>query len=82
MAKEKKQEKKSEKKSSSGIIKKMFLVILALGCLLAAGVVGFIIGNEDSRDNIENAGEKVSEVGERLGEWGRDVSKSTKKLFD
>ena len=71
--------KKSDKKSSSGLWKKIFVTGSLILALLAAGFAGYLIGNEDSRDDFED---KSEEVGERLGEWGRDVSRSTKKLFD
>ena len=82
MASEKKQEKKPVKKSLSGFKKKLITAIIFILCLLAAGAVGFCIGNEDSRENIGDAGEKVSEVGDRLKVWGSEVGGSTKKLFD
>lgn len=78
----KKIEKSAQKKSSPKVWKKIFAAVLFLLLLFIAGVVGYFIGNEDSRDDLKEAGEKVSEVGGRLGEWGRDVGKSTKKLFD
>ena len=71
--------KKSDKKSSSGLWKKIFVTGSLILALLAAGFAGYLIGNKDSRDDLED---KSEEVGERLGEWGRDVSRSTKKLFD
>ena len=82
MAAEKKQETKPSKKSSSGMKKKLITAVIFIICLLAAGVVGYCIGNEDSRDNLEDAGEKVSEVGDHLKVWGSEVGGSTKKLFD
>ena len=77
-----KTEKKPEKKTGTKIWKKMFWIFLFILSLLAAGTVGYFIGNEDTRDDIEEAGEKVTRVGDKLGEWGREVGRSTKKLFD
>jgi hypothetical protein len=73
---------KTEKKNLSRIWKKMLWIFLFILSLFAAGTVGYFIGNEDTRDDIEEAGEKVTKVGDRLGEWGREVGQSTKKLFD
>ena len=77
-----KTERKTEKKNFSKFWKKMLWIFLFILSLFAAGTVGYFIGNEDTRDDIEEAGEKVTKVGDRLGEWGREVGQSTKKLFD
>ena len=50
-----KTEKKPEKKTGTKIWKKMFWIFLFILSLLAAGTVGYFIGNEDTRDEIEEA---------------------------
>ena len=75
-------DKKKEKKSSSAPKKKNWLLlgfVLLIGILL--GIGGYWL-YEENRDEVDELGDKTEEVGDRLSTWGKDVSKSTKKLFD
>ena len=73
--------KKNEKKSASGKKKNwlLFAVILVIGILL--GIGGYWL-YEENRDEVDELEDKTEEVGDRLSTWGKDVTKSTKKLFD
>ena len=72
----------SKKKSSGGVVKKLnwFIlgIVFVLGILI--GIGGFWLYKENE-DEVEEIGEKTEKVGDRLSTWGKDVGKSTKKLF-
>ena len=66
--------KKEHKNAIIGIIAALIIVIL--------GVAGYMIYKEQNKSAIEKAGDKTAEFGEKVGDWGKDVGKSTKKLFN
>ena len=72
----------SKKKGGGGVVKKLnwFIIGIALviGILLGIGGVWLY---EETKDEVEEIGEKTGEVGDRITSWGKDVGKSTKKLF-
>jgi drug/metabolite transporter (DMT)-like permease len=55
--------------------------------LTARSTAGILLGiggvwlYEETKDEVEEIGEKTEEVGDRITSWGKDVGKSTKKLF-
>jgi uncharacterized membrane-anchored protein YhcB (DUF1043 family) len=72
----------SKKKGKDTPVKKknwiILGIVLVIGILLGIGGVWLY---EENKDEVEEIEDKTEEVGDRLSTWGKDVSKSTKKLF-
>ncbi|MBO5644157.1 MAG: hypothetical protein J6S24_03365 [Lentisphaeria bacterium] len=62
--------------------KKVIIAVSITAAVLIAGFVGFLIYQHQNKSEFEKAADKTAEFGEKLGDWGKDVGKSTKKLFD
>lgn len=72
-----------KKKAKAAPVQKKGLLWLILGLIIGIllGIGGYWL-YEEHEDSVEDFGEKTEDVGKRLNTWGKDVSKSTKKLFD
>lgn len=66
--------KKEQKNIIIGLIAALVIIVL--------GVAGYLIYQEQNKSALEKAGDKTAEFGEKAGDWGRDIGKSTKKLFN
>ena len=66
--------KKEQKNIIIGLIAALVIIVL--------GVAGYLIYQEQNKSGLEKAGDKTAEFGEKIGDWGKDVGKSTKKLFN
>ena len=73
---------KTKTKSSCNCKKKIVLAVIITSVVLTAGFVAFLIYQHEHKSEFDKAADKTAEFGEKLSDWGKDVGKSTKKLFD
>ena len=62
--------------------KNILIAVIATLIIIGLGVAGYLIYKEQNKSGLEKAGDKTAEFGEKIGDWGKDVGKSTKKLFN
>ena len=62
--------------------KNIIIAVVATLVIIGIGVAGYLVYQEQNKSGIEKAGDKTAEFGEKIGDWGKDVGKSTKKLFN
>ena len=62
--------------------KNIIIAVTATLIIIGLGVAGYLIYKEQNKSGLEKAGDKTAEFGEKIGDWGKDVGKSTKKLFN
>lgn len=62
--------------------KNIIIAVIATLIIIGLGVAGYLIYKEQNKSGLEKAGDKTAEFGEKIGDWGKDVGKSTKKLFN
>ena len=62
--------------------KNIIIAVVATLVIIGIGVAGYLVYQEQNTSGREKAGDKTAEFGEKIGDWGKDVGKSTKKLFN
>lgn len=62
--------------------KNIIIAVVATLVIVGIGVAGYLVYQEQNKSGLEKAGDKTAEFGEKIGDWGKDVGKSTKKLFN
>ena len=62
--------------------KNIIIAIVAAVIIVGIGAGSYLIYKEQNKSAFEKAGDKTAEFGEKVGDWGKDVGKSTKKLFN
>lgn len=62
--------------------KNIIIAVVATLVIIGIGVAGYLVYQEQNKSGLEKAGDKTAEFGEKIGDWGKDVGKSTKKLFN
>lgn len=62
--------------------KNIIIAVIATLVIVGIGVAGYLVYQEQNKSGLEKAGDKTAEFGEKIGDWGKDVGKSTKKLFN